>query len=89
MKVELQLPFSHLGATPLIHLRKGRYGSTIIDLGNRLRCVVSFRPWLLESKEIPPFSSHCTGCSVGPRVDLDATEKKILLPGMEPRPSSP
>jgi hypothetical protein len=62
-----------------------RYNSTIFDLDEGEWS--DSRPGLCTRGEIAP-GTHCTGGWMGPRAGLDAVEM-LLLPGIEPLPSSP
>jgi hypothetical protein len=65
-----------------------RYSSTILDLGIRWRLVVSFTPLLLYPRGKSPGTLWIGGW-VGPRVGLDAVEKKKILLPRESNPGRP
>jgi hypothetical protein len=64
-------------------MKEYRYSSTILDLNNRWRYVISFRPRPLLPPEIAP-GSHWIGAG------QDAVENRNILPlvEIEPRPST-
>jgi hypothetical protein len=67
-----------------------KYSSTIINLGNKCRRVVSFTLRPLYHFEIYT-GTHWIGDSVGLIAGLDATEMRETFPllGIEPRLSNP
>jgi hypothetical protein len=64
-----------------------RYSSSILDLGTRWRCVVSFNIRARYSR-CKSVCTRCIGGWVGTRADLDAVQKrKIFAPARNRNPA--
>jgi hypothetical protein len=66
-----------------------RYSSTFLDLGTRWRLVISSTPLPLYPPAERAPVKHWIGVWVGPRVGLNATEKRKILHCRELNPGNP
>jgi hypothetical protein len=68
-----------------------RYNSIIFDLGTSWRRALSFTSQSLYPLPVIALSTHWTGGWLCSKADLDAVEKRMILPlqGIESWPSKP
>jgi hypothetical protein len=77
-KSEVIHVLNYLSTMPWKHMREWRHSSTVLDLGTRWKWVVSFTPLPLYTRGKRP-GIQWRGGWVGPRVGLDAVEKRKIL----------